>query len=77
MITRLRSLVAQCTVVCLAGQKYPTETRNLSFLPRASALHMVMASAAAVASSSREELDNCKRQCILSKRSRHQHAYAS
>ena len=33
-----------------------TETRNLGFLPRAMALHMVMASAAAVASSSREEL---------------------
>ena len=34
-----------------------TETRKLSFLPRARALHMVMASAAAVPSSSSEALD--------------------
>ena len=34
-----------------------TETRNLSFFWRARAVHMVMASAAAVPSSSREELD--------------------
>ena len=34
-----------------------TEMRNLSFFWRARAVHMVMASAAAVPSSSREELD--------------------
>ena len=33
------------------------DTRNLGFLPRAMAEHMVIASAAAVPSSSREELD--------------------
>lgn len=35
-----------------------TEMRNLSFFWRARAVHMVMASAAAVPSSSREELDS-------------------
>ena len=34
-----------------------TEIKNLVFFPRASALHIVIASAAAVASSSRDELD--------------------
>jgi hypothetical protein len=34
-----------------------TEMRNFGFLPRAMALHIVIASAAAVASSSREALD--------------------
>ena len=43
----------------ILGTRQLTETRNLSFLPRAKALHMVIASAAAVASSSRDELDSC------------------
>lgn len=38
-------------------QKKLTETRNFGFLPRAMALHMVMASAAAVASSNKDALD--------------------
>ena len=39
------------------GRVGRTETRNFSFLPRASAEHMVIASAAAVASSSSEALE--------------------
>lgn len=53
--------VHQSKLLKLLGTRQLTETRNLSFLPRARALHMVMASAAAVASSSRDELDSCKR----------------
>ena len=41
-----------------AGIQPLTDTRKVVFLPRASAEHMVMASAAAVASSSSEELDS-------------------
>lgn len=39
------------------GDEEPTETRNLSFFCLYRAVHMVIASAAAVASSSSEELD--------------------
>ena len=46
-------------VLCRSAQPalILTDTRNLGFLPRAMAEHMVMASAAAVASSSREALE--------------------
>ena len=54
-----------------------TETRNLSFFPLARALHMVMASAAAVASSSREELDNCTHSMIWCQQSPPQHMLSS
>jgi len=40
-----------------AGAPLLTETRKRGFCPRAKALHMVMASAAAVASSSSEALE--------------------
>ena len=45
------------THVCTQGLSGHTETRNFSFFCLERAVHMVMASAAAVASSSKEELD--------------------
>ncbi len=42
-----------------AAYGWLTETRKVVFLPRASAEHMVIASAAAVPSSSSDELDSC------------------
>ena len=43
----------------LEMEMHRTETKKVGFLPRAMAEHMVMASAAAVASSNSEELDSC------------------
>lgn len=40
-------------------ENVPTDTRKVGFLPRAMAEHMVMASAAAVASSRSEALESC------------------
>lgn len=48
----LNALKAHAAGLCIL-----TETRNLSFFCLDRAVHMVMASAAAVASSSRDELD--------------------
>ena len=45
------------THVCTQGLSDHTETRNFSFFCLERAVHMVMASAAAVASSNKEELD--------------------
>lgn len=58
-MTRLEQQQAACGGVGAGPQRgaHKRETMNLGFLPRAMAEHIVIASAAAVPSSSRDELD--------------------